>query len=166
MPADDSIAVRLTCRSAGGQVTSYSGRVLELRGKAMSVLLGERIEPGISLTGTCSLLPGPTIMRLTNIGPSEAEPGSFVAELSLLLAPKTTGREAPADVARSAAAAAARRLSQALPGATLAQAFRGGEQLPEQLQAVAAAVLHLLERRGLVNLDALLGDGLTAAEDR
>ena len=162
------VPIRMSCRYSNGMIVSYGARALAYDDSSLRVLSSEDFDRGIRLNIFAPFLEGITSCRVTASSRNREQPAYFELELSFLKKPLPAARaEAKTAVEQTRRAIprevafAAEQMAAALELAAdkrISQVWRQfpASRRPLFLTVCAAAVLLLLQEKGLLDMQNLL----------
>jgi len=159
--------VRLSLRYANGMVISHNARALSYDEKSLRVLSSQQFEKGTTLSVLAPFFEGITTCWVFGIARSREQPGyyelvlEFAKKPAIAAAPSSAQRAQPNPTQRNEMREAIENLTTGLyrlPAPRFSQVLR---ELPSELRSLAltasaAAVIFLLQEKGLVDLNRLV----------
>ena len=169
------VPVRLSLRYANGMVISHNTRALGYDEKLLRVLSSQPFEKGTTLSVLAPFFEGIATCWVFGIARSKEQPGyyelvlEFARKPEAVVVPAPAARTQPSAPQRSEMKEAVERLTAGLyrlPTPRFSQALREipSEQRSLALIAAAAAVIFLLQEKGLVDLGRLVREARKAVK--
>ena len=167
------VPVRLSLRYPNGMVISHNARALSYDEKSLRVLSSHQFEKGTTLSVLAPFFEGIATCWVFGIARSKEQPGyyelvlEFAKKLAVVAVPAPASRTQPTPPQRNEMKETVERLTAGLyrlPAPPFSQALREipSEQRSLALVAGAAAVISLLQEKGLVDLSRLVREARKA----